>query len=69
MSMPGPNDDQTFTVVYDNKEGEVVVQDFGGGIAHAIEVRKSLVDQAVLQATIIELERLGYTVLSPEVGG
>jgi len=68
MSLPDPNDDQIFTVVYDGEKGRVIVKDFmDAGISSAIEVRKSLVDQAVRQAAIIELERLGYTVLSPEV--
>ena len=32
----------------------------------AIEIRKNLRDEAILLAVIIELNRLGYTVIPPE---
>lgn len=65
MTMPGPNDDtQVFTVEYDGETGEVLVNNFG--VHEAITVRQSLIDAAVRHAAIVELEKLGYTVLSPE---
>jgi hypothetical protein len=49
---------------YDADRGVVsVIDQF---MTQEIEVRKSLVDDYLRQAVIIELERLGYTVLSPE---
>lgn len=64
--MPGANDDtQVFTVVYDDGEGEIQVNNFG--VHEVIRVRQGMLDQAVRHAAIIELEKLGYTVLSPEV--
>lgn len=59
--MNGPD----FTVVYDGENGEVHV-DYGTGIEQAIEVRQSMVDQAVRHAAVVELERLGYRVIAPE---
>lgn len=58
--------DQMFTVVYDSGDGTVVINDFG--LQQAVDVRKGLVDTAVRHAAIIELEKLGYTVISPEEG-
>lgn len=63
--MPGANDDtQVFTVVYDGGEGEIQVNNFG--LREVIQVRQGLVDRAIRHAAIIELEKLGYVVLSPE---
>ena len=65
MKAMGPGDPGgAFTVVYDGEKGEVITRGFG--IAEAIEVRKSMIDQAVRHAAVAELERLGYTVVPPE---
>ena len=53
-----------FTIEYDGAEGTVNVNDFG--VREIIEVRKSMLDKAVLFAAIVELEKLGYTVIAPE---
>lgn len=53
-----------FTVVYDGEAGEVHVR--GTGLSQAIEVRKGMVDEAVRHAAIVELWKLGYTVLEPD---
>lgn len=62
MSEPNGPD---FTVVYDGENGEVVV-DYGTGITQAIEVRQGMIDQATRHAAVVELERLGYTIIPPE---
>lgn len=39
---------------------------FDGFIREQIEIRKNLIDAVLRQVVIIELERLGYTVISPD---
>lgn len=52
---------------YDMDEGRLVTESYpDGAIRQAIEIRKGLEDAAVLQAVVMELERRGYTVISPE---
>ena len=53
-----------FAMQYDSDAGEVHLID--QSITEIIKVRQSLVDDFVLRATIVELEKRGYTVLSPE---
>ena len=63
-------DDEQFTgyiVEYDPSKGEVVER-FNGTMQAAIEVRKNLMEKAIRHAAIVELENLGYTVLSPDPG-
>lgn len=62
---PKPSDKAVFTAIYDGVEGEVVIDSFG--VAEAIQVRQGMVEEAVRHAAVVELERLGYRVLPPEV--
>lgn len=52
---------------YDMDEGRLITESYPDGAVHqAIEIRKGLEDALVLQAVVLELERRGYTVISPE---
>lgn len=51
-------------LTYDKERGEIV--EFDGLVRHVHEVRKTLLDNFLRQALIVELEKLGYTVISPE---
>jgi L-amino acid N-acyltransferase YncA len=53
-----------YIVEYDPSTGEVVER-FNGTVKEAIEVRKGMLQKAVLYAAITELENLGYTVIAP----
>jgi hypothetical protein len=53
-----------FALRYDNDKGEVHLID--QHITQVIEIRTKMVDDFVRLAVIAELERLGYTVHSPE---
>lgn len=48
---------------YDMEEGELHVD---GMLNEVVHVRKSMMDAVLRQAMIVELERLGYTVISPK---
>lgn len=50
-------------LTYDSEKGEIV--EFDGLVRHVHEVRKTLREDVLRQALIVELERLGYTVISP----
>ena len=50
---------------YDAERGEVQSL-VDGQVRSAIEVRKGLEDQMVLEAAVLELRRRGYTVIRPE---
>lgn len=55
---------------YDLDQGRLVTESYpDGAVRQAIEIRKGLEDALVLQAVVLELERRGYTVISPEVDG
>jgi hypothetical protein len=49
---------------YSHETGELSI--ITGRLREVIEVRQQLVDAMLRQAIIIELEKLGYTVTSPE---
>jgi hypothetical protein len=49
---------------YDHDRGVLSLID--EHVQREIHVRKSVEDTAILQAVLIELERLGYTIISPE---
>jgi hypothetical protein len=52
-------------LLYDHDNGEL--QTWTDGILReAIEVRKQLMESVLRAAIILELEKLGYTVISPE---
>ena len=57
------DENEGFTVVYDDEKGEVVTRGFG--VHEAIQVRQSMIDEIVRYAAVVELERLGYTVIPP----
>jgi hypothetical protein len=69
MGIPGfrgANDPTpAFLVSYDPENGEVQTY-FDGVMREVIEVRVRMTDDVLRQAVIVELEKLGYTVLSPE---
>jgi hypothetical protein len=52
------------TISYDGKEG--VLRTFGAGIEELVQVRARMQEDILRQAVIIELEKLGYTIISPE---
>jgi hypothetical protein len=49
---------------YDIDKGEL--HEIDGMMTRVTEVRKSVLEKTTRQALILELERLGYTVISPE---
>jgi hypothetical protein len=51
-------------ISYDAEQGELSF--IGEHVRQVIKVRQQIEDKALVQAVIIELERLGYTVISPE---
>lgn len=55
----------TTAVEYDRERGVLAI--FDEYVRQEIEVRKRLEDAVLRQAVIIELEKLGYTVISPEM--
>jgi len=70
--VPGfrPVDDRfqhlSYSIKYDYDKGEMSL--FDGFVTEQIKVRMQLQEEALRSAVIIELERLGYTVLSPDSG-
>jgi hypothetical protein len=54
------------TVKYDFDKGELNIVDDRARVV--IEVRKKLEDDILIKAVIFELEKRGYTVISPEEG-
>lgn len=51
-------------LTYDKVKGEVVETD--GLVRHVYEIRKQLLDDIIRQVVIVELEKQGYTIISPE---
>jgi hypothetical protein len=49
---------------WDPNEGEM--HEFDGMVNRIYKVRTTLLDDLILQAVIVELERRGYTVISPD---
>lgn len=58
--------EQVFRVQYDTNLGVMTTLD--SYIREVVEVRKNLQDKVLRQAVIYELEKLGYTIVSPEEG-
>lgn len=56
------------TVLYKRETGELQTY-LDGQLREVISVRAQLLDRMIRQAAIVELERLGYTVISPEAEG
>lgn len=53
-------------VEYDSEKG--VVRHIDEAITSEIEIRQGLIDKVVRIAAIAELEKLGYTIITPEEG-
>jgi hypothetical protein len=55
---------QIGTVEYDVEKGEL--HTISGGVEELVRVRAELQEKVLRQAVIFELEKLGYTVISPD---
>jgi hypothetical protein len=64
---PKPSDNEMHligTIEYDVDEG--VLRTISGTVEELVKVRAELQEKVLRQAVIFELEKLGYTVISPE---
>lgn len=66
--MTGPEFKVEVNFSYDRDRGELVETEtlLGREVKRVTEVRAKLVEDITRQAVILELERLGYTVISPD---
>lgn len=65
LGKPSDSMYQIGSIEYDTDEG--VLRTISGTVEELVRVRAELQEKVLRQAVIFELEKLGYTVISPEV--
>ena len=63
--MTDPSFQSFLTIEYDPEHGELI-EKMNGTIAHVTKVAAQMKEDLLRQAAIIELRKLGYTIIPPE---